>query len=252
MPPFWPCFLLKNAKLPQCTGMILRAASEITAPSSFSTGMDLSTFKKKRWKTRSHSMFAVCKASYCWLFRNPKKISWYGKHLVIYMVFYIPGGAGFLASTVSSSNFMKHPTICMKQSNNSLNYCANTCQVKLLLHQDMHSKHSSLKPKRQWPPPKDLWDRPTFLALDAPTVAGSGFLSETYILMLFASQQGRNDERLWGWLPHSERPKQIESNARPMKFHINIPSDDLEWKLLCKNTSWVMFQLHFKFKFLKL
>ena len=42
--------------------------------------------------------------SYCWWFRNPAFTSWYGKNIPLfswfYNVLYIPGGAGFLPSTV--------------------------------------------------------------------------------------------------------------------------------------------------------
>ena len=134
--------------------MILRAASEITAPSSFSTGMDFSTFKKTM--ENSVPLDVCCLQGILLLMvqkSEKKKQLILGKHPIIYGAFYIPGGAGFLASTVSSSSFMKHPTICVKQSNDSLTV-PTLCQVKLLLHQDMHSKQSSLKPKRQWPPPK--------------------------------------------------------------------------------------------------
>ena len=43
---------------------------------------------------------SVAKKTYCWWFRNPAFTSWDGKFPIIYRVLYIPGGAGFLPSTV--------------------------------------------------------------------------------------------------------------------------------------------------------
>ena len=206
MPPFWPCFLLKNAKLPQCTGMILRAASEITAPSSFSTGMDLSTFKKNDGKLGP---------TRCLLFaRHPTVDDSEIRKKSVDMV-NIPLFAGFSTSQVVQDFFHQqyHPQISWNiplsawNSRTTLSTTVPTlCQVKLLLHQDMHSKQSSLKPKRQWP-------LPTFLALDAPTVAGSGFLSET--------MKGYDI----GFLTAKDENK-LSQMYSPMKFHINIQSDD--------------------------
>ena len=37
---------------------------------------------------------------YCWWIRNPAINSWYGRFPIVYKALYIPGGAGFLPSTV--------------------------------------------------------------------------------------------------------------------------------------------------------
>ena len=52
------------------------------------------------WEWRTWVFFGDSKMPYCWCFRNPAITSWYGKYPIIYKVLYIPGGAGFLPSTV--------------------------------------------------------------------------------------------------------------------------------------------------------
>ena len=130
---------------------------------------------------------------------------------------------------------MKNPTICVKQSNNSptvQTVAKLSCSDTKICNQN----NPPWNPNDSDHPQKDLWDRPHLFGARRTHGSRIGFPEWNIHLDAICISTG---EKRWKAMRLASSQQKTKTNwvkCTSTKFHINIQSDDLEWKLLCKNT----------------